>query len=518
MANAFRKVFDRLADRLLPFAPLLAEEPAALDRVFNPDDWDGEVRAVALHHVTNATVAGAAVEWRLARPRTSAASSPKAAVEPAVIDLPPNVSRAVNRYVQRTMSQSYWDDLTDSVRDDLRGVLRRGLRDGSSPAQIADRVRDALGPSANAARSKRIARTEATGALNAGAEAARGELAREGLVEGKEWMSVLDKDTRYDHDAANGQRVGAGKKFTIGGERCLYPGDTALSPAQRCNCRCTVVTVYAEGVPAEPPENQGTGEPVPDDDTLPGEYHQPSRAEVTLDPDVTREQVLAAVKEMFDGSATLKDMASLVGAPDDARVTVGIYKGKLEVGWESPAGSASRTFRKVDGVPEVENVHFILEKEHQGTGLGTAVLAKQIAHATRHGLSKIKTYAAGNFRSIDTYNGYYTWPRFGYDAPLDEWTREKLPATLADAGRLSDLMKTPEGREWWKVNGEDGDMEFDLRAGSLSRKVFAEYLRRKKGKGTPATAKGTRKVESPDLTDDEGKVLDSVWDDLEVGR
>ena len=81
------------------------------------------------------------------------------------------------------------------------------------------------------------------------------------------------------------------------------------------------------------------------------------------------------------------------------------------------------------------------------------------------------------------YNGYYTWPRLGYDARLDDAPdlRYPLPKQFRGATHVSDLMKTPAGRNWWKQNGTTVEnATFDLAQGSLSRTTLAAYLKEKK--------------------------------------
>ena len=67
---------------------------------------------------------------------------------------------------------------------------------------------------------------------------AQKELESEGLSSGQEWSTMLDEFTRDAHEAANGQQIGPGEQFEVGGELCSYPGDPSLSAANRCNCRC----------------------------------------------------------------------------------------------------------------------------------------------------------------------------------------------------------------------------------------------------------------------------------------
>ena len=89
-----------------------------------------------------------------------------------------------------------------------------------------------------------IARTETIRASNAGSNA----LYKGWQINRKEWLATADDRTRPEHQVGVtwGQAplvVGIDDTFTIGGEELAYPGDPAGSPANFCNCRCTVLPV-----------------------------------------------------------------------------------------------------------------------------------------------------------------------------------------------------------------------------------------------------------------------------------
>lgn len=120
------------------------------------------------------------------------------------------------------------------------------------------------------------------------------------------------------------------------------------------------------------------------------------------------------------------------------------------------------------------NADFFLPKEQQGKGLGTKVFHDQVSNLREKGFTSIKTLAGKG----DNMNGYYTWARLGYDGdlPVD---LPKRPPSLKSAARVSDLMKTSEGRDWWKKNGVEMEMEFSLDASSTSSRVLDEYMKQK---------------------------------------
>lgn len=88
------------------------------------------------------------------------------------------------------------------------------------------------------ARANLIARTEATGTANYGAQQA---LAAEG-AERKMWVSTSGARTRLTHSLASGQVVRLGQPFTVGGAAMQYPGDPNGPVEEVANCRCAMVS------------------------------------------------------------------------------------------------------------------------------------------------------------------------------------------------------------------------------------------------------------------------------------
>lgn len=117
-------------------------------------------------------------------------------------------------------------------------------------------------------------------------------------------------------------------------------------------------------------------------------------------------------------------------------------------------------------------------------GMGTEIFARQVRALSALGFSRITTWASGSASS--SMNGYYTWPRLGYDGHLSEVVtdaaRKALPGVTVQSNgrvRISDVMKTPEGRSWWRANGNGMEVSFDLTPGSQSHRVLAAYLAEK---------------------------------------
>lgn len=217
----------------------------------------------------------------------------------------------------------------------------------------------------------------------------------------------------------------------------------------------------------------------------------------------TRRQYDKIAADLLGPGKTHKDLISAAGCPDGAReVNVTKYAGgKVAVDFsgshkykdengrqQSSEYHGSRTFRKdPDGSVRVHNDYF------RGEGVGKQMFGRQVENAVAAGVKSIDTHAAGQFvagpdpnKTYGTYNGYYTWPRYGYDAKLPDSAYAKLTGGLkekADAGgkMVSSLMGTDEGRKWWLRNGSDlFHADFDLTPGSKSLSTFTKYLQSKK--------------------------------------
>lgn len=176
-------------------------------------------------------------------------------------------------------------------------------------------------------------------------------------------------------------------------------------------------------------------------------------------------------------------LAEMVGAPDGSRVVVGDAK-TLEWGEIGEIAAllyhpyikdyAIRVFADAaTGERGIRNE--VLERiANAPDGFILRLFSQQVAAAARYDYARILTYAAG--KPGGHMNGYYTWPRIGYDGTFSAEESAKLPENLRTAQTVQDLMASPEGRQWWKTNGWAKELSFDLKAGSRSRQVLENYL------------------------------------------
>jgi hypothetical protein len=222
---------------------------------------------------------------------------------------------------------------------------------------------------------------------------------------------------------------------------------------------------------------------------------------------------------------------ALVGADipelDGAQVDVGDevshqsdtdgYGVKLSVSHDDLVGMQRTLGVDTNGEKYIHNDYFVAGQE--GTGLGLKVFSNEVKTATEYGYSYIATYGAGKF--MGNMNGYYTWPRFGYNesmedvkdehpdlaqnidrlfphakdildlygtksVPLtpaeDKVIREKLADLDASLGRTRQR-PTITGADWWQVHGSGlHNLRFDLTPGSKSQVALADYLAAQKQK------------------------------------
>lgn len=195
-------------------------------------------------------------------------------------------------------------------------------------------------------------------------------------------------------------------------------------------------------------------------------------------------------------------IASITGMPDDAtRYDTNVdftdngrdlaIDGKyLRVSVTRKGLAMERLIGKDDKGVFVVNKHF--EMKTKGKGTGAELFAKQVEAAASIGVYEIRCHAACTDDDGKRYfNGYYTWPRLGYDQPLegkgvhesDKETYNAAKERFPGAKTVLDIMQTEEGRQWWKDNGTDMlEARFDLSEGSRSLKIHQAYMEAKKSK------------------------------------
>jgi GNAT superfamily N-acetyltransferase len=166
----------------------------------------------------------------------------------------------------------------------------------------------------------------------------------------------------------------------------------------------------------------------------------------------------------------------LAGAPDDAEVDVGtVCGGGLYLEMCQPVTGFYRAAQRVrparDG-PAIVIEGFCIHSSLRSRGLGLQIFSRQLVAASALGVAQIEITAGRG----EGENGYYTWPRFGFDGPLPPEIRRSLPLGLDHARHVLDLMEDDLGRRWWKANGMAVRLAFDLTVDSRSRHAFGRYV------------------------------------------
>ena len=233
----------------------------------------------------------------------------------------------------------------------------------------------------------------------------------------------------------------------------------------------------------------------------------------------------------------------IVGAQPSARVYVYPNMGDVEIFVDHPD---YRSKRRLSRSGLIENVEMRISPRARHSGLATRIFAKQVESAIGLGFRSIECGASGQGTMVrvqeDLYpyrhpkwGGYYAWGRLGFDGDISElmMSRKSSPsahlrgiaddfyATFPAVKRVSQLMKTPEGRDWWQKFGGYFNGVFNLKKGSLSRRVLSEYLAEKATGSKPKSLEtpldepetDTTCIEEPAwLTADDEAILDRIWD------
>jgi uncharacterized protein with gpF-like domain len=133
-------------------------------------------------------------------------------------------------------------EVASTTAKDIQGIIEQGLISGASTTQIANAIDNSK--SFGMSRSKMIARTEATKAINLATDQAYQAAANEGIRIQKRWLTSRDDKVRETHQELEGQIVGVSEDFVVPSTGEQAPAPAAFSsPAESINCRCTIVPV-----------------------------------------------------------------------------------------------------------------------------------------------------------------------------------------------------------------------------------------------------------------------------------
>jgi len=184
--------------------------------------------------------------------------------------------------------------------------------------------------------------------------------------------------------------------------------------------------------------------------------------------------------EFFGRLLRRSELFGLCGAPRSSTLHVGtvdeeIYVEFLETERIGMMG-AYRLRSESDGLCLIIDSALIFRADCRGCGIGFAAFQRQVHRARHLGFQRIRA----DTERKQNENGYYTWPRFGFDAPLPLAFLRRLPVFLNGAASVLDVMEFPTGRIWWKEHGIGLTLQFDLCWSSRSMMVFRAYSRRRR--------------------------------------
>ena len=143
----------------------------------------------------------------------------------------PNVRIALSE-----MQIKFARSVNQTTIESLKDGLAVGISEGEGIPELSKRVKKVF-TTAKTSRAKLIARTETTKAFNGGTLLGYEQAG----VKEKEWLATEDARTRPKHAEVDGQKIGIKDKFVVDGEFLDYPGDSAGSASNICNCRCTTL-------------------------------------------------------------------------------------------------------------------------------------------------------------------------------------------------------------------------------------------------------------------------------------
>ena len=113
----------------------------------------------------------------------------------------------------------------------------------------------------------------------------------------------------------------------------------------------------------------------------------------------------------------------------------------------------------------------------RGQGLGLQAFLRQVQMARALGLKRFELWAAGH-PGDQTHNGWITWAKFGFDAPLHKDDLAALPRAYASARTVNDIMFL-DADDWWAKTGTERSRVFELYDGSSMMRQFRRYLTKK---------------------------------------
>ena len=133
-------------------------------------------------------------------------------------------------------------NIAQTTANKMKEVIEKGLLEGDSIDEIAGNISQHT--SFGIKRSRTIARTESTKAINLASEQAYNTAQADGIKIRKEWLSSRDDLVRETHQELDGQIVGVNEMFVVPSTGAKGSSPSNFNdPSENINCRCTVLPI-----------------------------------------------------------------------------------------------------------------------------------------------------------------------------------------------------------------------------------------------------------------------------------
>ncbi|HEX9412510.1 MAG TPA: hypothetical protein VF916_03325, partial [Ktedonobacterales bacterium] len=178
------------------------------------------------------------------------------------------------------------------------------------------------------------------------------------------------------------------------------------------------------------------------------ELHNPAAEQQVFD---------MASRQAFGRVLTRDEIAGMIGAPEDSFIEVAAsppFGDNVTISYQlyGPSWEPGTVLAESHGIPTdieyhaeryltydartgqmtMENSFFAIRSDLQGSGIGRQVFLDEVDQLTQMGVRKIVTEGAGDAVQFADWNGYYTWPRFGYNGLIPQDPLDVLRNMAAD--------------------------------------------------------------------------------------
>lgn len=392
---------------------------------------------------------------------------------------------------------------TARLKEQIRGEITQGLIRGQPYQSVAKAIKEKMDIGAKQA--QRIAQTEMHRTQTQGRLDSLEHARAAGVEMVYQWVATLDTRTRETHQVYDGMKTEPAEypepsKFNLPGIGLVDgPGMTGVA-SEDINCRCTMIGVIPGFEPTErrardggvvPYQNyreyaESKGWPTfykgaePRVKAQIGTYtgKNPNLFKGTIDV-MDEERMEQFIKDKFGDNVTINDIARATGVHGNEDVMLTITRDDT-IGFDVRGYNYTMKGYIEPWQDAYTNRHIFIElMKSEGGGHAAQVIAMQTEHLAKLGIKEIALEAAG---VKGGWNGYYTWPRLGFDVKLKSNLTKEQIAKLAktpfsSATTLQEIMMHPKGAAWWKEHGKTIGVSFDTTPGSISRQVLEEYLR-----------------------------------------